>query len=109
MGVFVAYSADSSCWCSHPDVVALKHKDGRVVFAPGLDRHCEQRVKGAGVQHGLQLQDVTDGDGFQLRLGKPAAIDQYIKNEICPDIERLENNPEQLSRHKNGPHTEHLN
>lgn len=84
MGVFVAYSADSSCWCSHPDVIALKHKDGRVVFAPGLDRHCEQRVKGAGVQHGLQLQDVTDGDGVQLRLGKPTAINQYIKKRDLP-------------------------
>lgn len=69
-GVFVAYSPDSSCRCSHPDVVALKHKDGRVVFAPGLDRHREQRAKGAGVQHGLQLPDVADGDGLQLCLGK---------------------------------------
>lgn len=80
MDVFVPYGADSSCVCTHPDVVALKHKDGRVVFPPGLDRHCEQRVIGAGVQHGLQLQDVTGSDGLQLHLGTHAARDQYIEN-----------------------------
>lgn len=47
MDVFAPYSAESSCVCSHPDVVALKHKDGPVVFPPGLDQHCEQRVIGA--------------------------------------------------------------
>lgn len=47
MDVFVPYSADSSRVCSHPDVVALKHKDRPVVFPFGLDQHCEQRVIGA--------------------------------------------------------------
>lgn len=87
-------SAGSSCARAHPDVVTLKDKDGRAAVPPGLDRHREQRVKDARVQHGLHLQDVTDGHGLQLHLGKRGSV---LHKLDLPVIQKPSNRSKEMS------------